>query len=174
MLQHGDPRGTVWRPGESDVSIRPGWFHHPSEDDRVKTVDELVQLFFTSVGRNSKLLLNVPPTKDGVLHPTDVKRLHGMRVRLDDLFAVDRYPAVNAGGTETISLADLREDIARGQTVSRYRLDGLVGDDWRVLSRGTTIGYRKLDRFESVSVSAVRLTIEDAIDEPGPVTVALF
>jgi alpha-L-fucosidase len=174
MLQHGDPHGTVWRPGESDVSIRPGWFHHPSEDDSVKTVDELVQLFFTSVGRNSKLLLNVPPTKDGVLHPTDVKRLRGMREHLDAQFAMDRFPAVDAGGTETISLADLREDIARGQTVSRYRLEGLVGDDWRVLSRGTTIGYRRLDQFEPVNVSAVRLTIEDAIDEPGPVDVALY
>lgn len=174
MLQHGDPQGTVWRPGEADVSIRPGWFHHPSEDDRVKTVDELVELFFSSVGRNSKLLLNVSPTRDGVLHPTDVKRLHGMRARLDALFSVDRFPAVSAGRTETISVADLRENIARGQSVSRYTLEGLVGNDWRALSRGTTIGYRKLDRFEPISVAAVRLTIEEAIGEPGPVEIALY
>jgi alpha-L-fucosidase len=173
-LQHGDPRGTVWRPGEADVSIRPGWFHHPSEDGNVKAVDELVDLFFSSVGRNSKLLLNVPPTRDGLLAPTDVNRLRGMRERLDALFAVDRLPAVSRGGTETVSLVDLREDIARGQSVSTYTLEGLVDNDWQVLTRGTTIGYRKLDRFEPVSVSAVRLTIEEAIGDPGPVEIALY
>jgi alpha-L-fucosidase len=65
----------VWRPGETDVSIRPGWFYHPAEDAKVKTVDQLVDLYFTSVGRNSKLLLNVPPTRAGLLHETDVARI---------------------------------------------------------------------------------------------------
>src|SRR6201999_3441442 len=55
MLQHGDPHGTVWRPGETDVSIRPGWFHHDAETAQVRSADNLVDLFFTSVGRNSKL-----------------------------------------------------------------------------------------------------------------------
>src|SRR5205814_1608064 len=74
-LQHGTPDGTAWRPGETDVSIRPGWFHHSAEDQRVKSVDELIELYFTSVGRNSKLLLNVPPTRAGLLHSTDVAQL---------------------------------------------------------------------------------------------------
>ena len=88
-LQNGDPDGTVWRPGETDVSIRPGWFYHPAEDGRVKTVDQLVDLYFTSVGRNSKLLLNVPPTRAGLLHETDVERLTGMRRLLSVLFQND-------------------------------------------------------------------------------------
>ena len=87
MLQHGDPAGTVWRPGETDVSIRPGWFYHPAEDQSVKSAEQLVALYFSSVGRNSKLLLNVPPTRNGLLHPTDVARLAAMRERLDSLFA---------------------------------------------------------------------------------------
>jgi alpha-L-fucosidase len=52
----------VWRPAEADTSIRPGWFYHPAEDDRVRTSEELFDLYLSSVGRNSKLLLNVPPT----------------------------------------------------------------------------------------------------------------
>jgi alpha-L-fucosidase len=174
MLQHGDPHGAVWRPGEADVSIRPGWFYHPAEDDRVKSVDDLVQLYFTSVGRNSKLLLNVPPTRDGLLHPTDVARLSGMRQRLDSLLAADRFPALSGSQTTTVSVADLREDIARGQSVSGYTLEGRVGTGWQLLSRGTTVGHRKLDRFEPVSVSAVRLSIDGAIGEPGPVRIALY
>ena len=76
------PDDALWRPAEVDVSIRPGWFYHPAENDCVRTVENLVDLFFTSVGRNGKLLLNVPPTRDGLLHSTDVARLAAFRDRL--------------------------------------------------------------------------------------------
>jgi len=139
-LQHGDPAGTVWRPAEVDVSIRPGWFYHPAEDARVRTVDNLVSLYFSSVGRNGKLLLNVPPTRDGLLMATDVARLSSFRERLTSLFEHD--VAVGArrtwlrtsprsadlhldlGHTVTIGVARLEEDIARGQSVARYMLSG--------------------------------------------------
>jgi alpha-L-fucosidase len=189
-LQTGDPAGTVWRPGETDTSIRPGWFHHPAEDGRVRTVDELVELYFTSVGRNSKLLLNVPPTRDGLLHDTDVARLAGMRERLDALFRSDLAagrPAawratgersagleIDLGRETAMGIADLREDITRGQVVARYTLEGHDGERWRALSRGTTIGYRKLDRFEPAAVRRVRLTIEKALEPPRPVRVRLY
>ena len=62
-LQRGDPAGTVWLPAEADTSIRPGWFYHPAEDAKVRSVDNLYDLYFKSVGRNAKLLLNVPPNR---------------------------------------------------------------------------------------------------------------
>jgi alpha-L-fucosidase len=174
MLQHGDPDGTVWRPGETDVSIRPGWFHHAAEDDRVRSADNLVELYFSSVGRNSKLLLNVPPTRDGLLHATDVARLAGMRELLDATFAEDLRPQVEQGRPVTVTLADLREDITLGQAVARYTLEGLVDGQWRELSRGETIGYRKLDRLEPVTVSGVRVRVDEAVGEAGPITVGLY
>ena len=192
MLQNGDPNGSAWRPGETDVSIRPGWFHHPAEDAMVKTSDDLVRLYFTSVGRNSKLLLNVPPTRDGVLHDTDVAHLAAMRSQLDAMFAADLAAGkrqswrVTAGGTvslevdlgraTTISIADLREDVASGQVVARYALEGSApGDDtWRTLAEGTTIGFRKLDWFDAAAVRRVRLSIRESIDTPRPIRVALF
>ena len=174
MLQHGDPHGTVWRPGEADVSIRPGWFWHPAEDARVRSVDDLVELYFCSVGRNSKLLLNVPPTRDGLIHPTDEARLRGMRERLEAVFAEDRYSDAAAARPVTVSIGDLREDITRGQSVAAYRLEGRVEGAWRVLSRGTTIGHRKLDRFAPVTITGARLTIEDAVGPVGTGPVRLF
>lgn len=178
MLQHGDPDGTVWRPGETDVSIRPGWFYHPAENEQVKSVDDLVELYFTSVGRNSKLLLNVPPTREGLLHATDVARLAGMRERLDALFAQDLSTRLGGGREVTATVADLREDITRGQAVARYVLEGRVGGVWRALSSGETIGYRKLDRFDSVTVTDARVRIEAAAGDVDvadvPVTVGLY
>lgn len=140
----------------------------------MRTVDDLVELYFSSVGRNSKLLLNVPPTRDGLIHPTDEARLRGMRERLEAVFAEDRYSDAAAARPVTVSIADLREDIARGQSVAAYRLEGRVEGAWRVLSRGTTIGHRKLDRFAPVTITGARLTIEDAVGPVGTVPVRLF
>ena len=190
MLEQGDPKGTVWRPGETDVSIRPGWFYHPAEDDRVRDADNLEQLYFTSVGRNSKLLLNVPPTKAGLLHERDVSSLSAMHRSLTSLFEQDLVEEarldwrvtgarsavleIDLGRTVDVSVADLREDIAHGQVIARYSLSGADGGAWRVLSSGTTIGYRKLDRFEPTSVRRVTLTIDRTLDRPRRVRLALY
>lgn len=189
-LQEGDPEGTVWRPGETDVSIRPGWFYHPAEDGQVKTVEELVAIYFSSVGRNSKLLLNVPPTREGRLHEIDSGRLLQMRHRLAALFAEDvvvghppdwhptgpkRAAAlIEFPSPERVAISDLRENIARGQFVSRYELEGYEGSTWVPLASGTTIGYRKLDRFEPRTVTKVRLRVEASLEKPHPVRIGLF
>jgi alpha-L-fucosidase len=190
MLQHGDPHGTVWRPAEADVSIRPGWFYHPAEDERVRSPDGLVDLYFSSVGRNSKLLLNVPPTREGLLHATDVERLSGMHERILALFAEDLAAGarvtwtrtgarsaegvVDLGRTVTASVARLEEEIPRGQMVARYTLYGSDGQTWFMLSHGTTIGYAKLDRFAPVTVRRVRLVVEDAVAAPDPIAIRLY
>ncbi len=88
-LQHGEAHGTVWRPPETDVSIRPGWFWRESENERVRSAENLVELYFLSVGRNSMLLLNVPPDTRGLLHEADVESLRGFRARLGEIFATN-------------------------------------------------------------------------------------
>ncbi|MCC6930419.1 MAG: alpha-L-fucosidase [Gemmatimonadaceae bacterium] len=100
LLQRGDPHGSVWRPGETDVSIRPGWFWHPAEDDKVRSADNLMELYFTSVGRNSKLLLNLPPTRDGLLHSADARALAAFGARRRAMLSRDlaRGGQVRAGG----------------------------------------------------------------------------
>lgn len=189
-LQHGDPNGSVWRSAEADVSIRPGWFHHPGEDARVKSADTLVNLYFRSVGRNSKLLLNVPPTREGLLHETDVSRLAECHSRLRALFAADltagskpRWRAATGGTAEldvdlgravTVGVVRLEERVEKGQSVARYTLSGADAGEWRVLSRGTTIGYARLDRFEPVTIRRVRLTVEEAVGPLDPITLRVF
>jgi alpha-L-fucosidase len=189
-LQHGDPAGSVWRPAEADTSIRPGWFYHPAEDDRVRTVDQLVELYFQSVGRNSKLLLNVPPTRDGLLHDTDVARLAGFRERLDALFASDaamdrRVQWRRTGATTAVADVDLgrsvesglvrlEEDVTRGQSIAHHVVLGSSGEAWRQLARGTTIGYARLHRFEPATLRRLRVVIEEATAPPTPLAVKVY
>jgi len=185
-LQQGHADGDVWRPGETDVSIRPGWFYHPAEDANVRSVENLVDLFFTSVGRNSKLLLNVPPTRSGLFADTDVERLAGMRAALNAMHA-SRLPLVAAapraitGGwqrtytlraPQLLSVIDLAEPIERGQQVKAWRVRADSADG-PVLASGTTIGYRQLRRI--APTTAQRLLVEyDVLDEPATVTLNAY
>ncbi|MEI6739931.1 MAG: alpha-L-fucosidase [Gemmatimonadaceae bacterium] len=186
-LQEGHPDGSVWRPGETDVSIRPGWFHHPAEDAHVKSVEQLVDLYFTSVGRNSKLLLNVPPTREGRFHATDVAQLAAMHEAVSALFAYEAKAAASTwqvlGGTtaerrirfarpERLRTLELREAITDGQQVMRWTLSALEAPAV-VLARGTTIGFRQLRRLPSVAVTGLVLRVE-TLDAPRPVVVQAF
>jgi alpha-L-fucosidase len=73
MLRHGVENGNAWVPGEVNTSIRPEWFYHPKEDERVKTLPQLMDKYYNSVGRNGTLLLNFPIMPSGLIHPTDEK-----------------------------------------------------------------------------------------------------
>jgi alpha-L-fucosidase len=77
----------LWYPGQVDVSIRPGWFYHAAEDDKVKTLDHLLDIYYTSVGGNAQLLLNIPPDKRGRIHENDARRLEELGLRLKSTFA---------------------------------------------------------------------------------------
>ncbi|MGE5296829.1 MAG: alpha-L-fucosidase [Solirubrobacterales bacterium] len=88
-LPQGHRDGNYWVPAEADVSIRPGWFYHASEDNRVKSLDDLLKIYYASVGRGCNLLLNVPPDRRGLIHETDVARLMEFRKVRDLTFAKD-------------------------------------------------------------------------------------
>lgn len=89
LLNTGHMNGTHWIPAEVDVSIRPGWFYHPEEDSLVKTPEALFDIYLTSVGRGSTLLLNIPPDKRGLIHERDIQSLRGWKAILDREFKTD-------------------------------------------------------------------------------------
>jgi alpha-L-fucosidase len=86
LLNTGAENGTHWIPAEVDVSIRPGWFYHAKEDTLVKTPEKLFEIYLSSVGRGSTLLLNVPPDKRGLFHENDVQSLKAWKAMIDQEF----------------------------------------------------------------------------------------
>jgi alpha-L-fucosidase len=89
ILGEGNEDGNYWVPAEVDVSIRPGWFYHQSQDSLVRSPENLMELYYSSVGRNSNLLLNVPPDRRGLLNERDVKSLMGFRELREKEFSND-------------------------------------------------------------------------------------
>lgn len=192
----------VWWPAETDVSIRPGWFYHAAEDLKVKSIESLVDIYYKSIGRNTVLLLNVPPDRRGLIHEIDAARLGEFRAALDRTFkrnlakgkqatttsvrgarsfvakkAVDGNPAtywateegvtsasleVDLGKDVTFNRASYQEMVSLGQRVERYSLEAWHQGAWKEVAAGTTIGYKKIDRFGDVTASKVRLVLHEA------------
>ena len=101
MLHFGLEGGDSWVPAEVNTSIRPEWFYHPSEDDKVKSVPQLLDTYYNSIGRNGSFLLNFPIMPNGMIHPTDVKRAVEMAKVIKQTFAVNlaRNAKVEASNT---------------------------------------------------------------------------
>ena len=203
-LQYGHADGNQWVPAECDVSIRPGWFYHPEEDDRVKSPEQLVDLYYRSVGHNATLLLNFPVDRRGLIHPVDsanAVRFHemiqqqlktnlvaGMTPKVsnerggdfvasaltDDNF--DTYWATEDGVTTAdiefsfdtptrMNRMMLQEYIPLGQRVKAFVVEYLDKDTWlpvKLNEETTTIGYKRLLRFETVETKGIRIRITDA------------
>jgi alpha-L-fucosidase len=119
-LNTGEPGAPDWVPGECDTSIRPGWFYHP--DQTPKSLDDLLEIYFKSVGRNCVLLLNVPPTPEGRFDSRDVERLFELRAALDSIFAI------NLVATATAEASNVR---GQAQTfMAAHALDGDLDTYW--------------------------------------------
>lgn len=99
ILGEGHENGNYWVPAEVDVSIRPGWFNHSTQDSLVRSPENLLELYYSSVGRNSNLLLNVPPDRRGLLYENDVKSLLGFRDLLNKEFETDLAKGKNAAAS---------------------------------------------------------------------------
>lgn len=99
-LNRGNENGKNWIPAECDVSIRPGWFYHAEEDDKVKTSEQLFDLYLKSVGRGSSFLLNVPPDRRGLIHANDSAALAGFKKYRDESFADNRFKNISVKYTD--------------------------------------------------------------------------
>lgn len=179
-LNTGDPVGTDWITGECDVSIRPGWFYHASQDDQVKSLEELKEIYYGSVGRNGVLLLNLPPDQRGLIHENDVARLKEFGIFIRNTFnknlAADATITYmeEAVFTLNIQLPESRtfdhivigEEIKYGQKVIEFKVSALVNKEWIIIAEGTTIGYKRILKLDKITASQLKLEIIEAKSRP--------
>lgn len=186
-LNTGDKDGKLWLPAETDVSIRPGWFYHPEEDDKVRTAKDLVDLYYTSVGRNSLLLLNIPPNKAGIFAEQDIKNLYEYRSILDETFeknlaqghveksltdkSIRSFVTIKKNHSYTIDFKSmisfdrilLQENIANGQRNEEVLIEYWDGKNWESISQITTIGYKRLIRSPLITTTRARITVKKSL-----------
>jgi len=203
-LNHGDPEGDMYSVGEADVSIRSGWFYH--DNQQPKSIKDLMDIYFKSVGRGTPLLLNIPPNKEGKFAEADVARLQEFRATLDQMYATDfakgatvtasstrknhLYQAshltdgkddtswalandaktgeftVDLGQKRRFDVVELKEDIAKGQRISGFKVEVELNGRWVPYGEGSTVGYRRLIQGQPVEAQKIRVTITGAQATP--------
>lgn len=102
-----EAKGVIWYPSEVDVSIRPGWYYHAAEDSLVKSPQKLIDIYYSSVGKNSLLLLNLPPDQRGLIHEKDVHNLNEMQRILNETF---RYNSMKQASLTSGNIGNLTDN----------------------------------------------------------------
>jgi alpha-L-fucosidase len=151
-------------PAEVDVSIRPGWFYHEEENDKVKSGDELFEIYLTSVGRGSTLLLNIPPDKRGLFHSNDLKSLKDFRAMLDTEFKTNLAANAKAmsyhtrQGSNKFSPTNLTD----GKNETYWATDdGIIESNFIIdLRKPTTVKYILLQEYIRLGQRVKAFSIE--------------
>lgn len=164
----------VWWPSEVDVSIRQGWFFHPKDDARVKTAEQLVDIYFNSVGKNSVLLLNIPPNKEGLIAKQDSINLAEYGQFLRQMYAENKLEKTKIWKSkelnesrifdvkkeEKFNVIELAEQIRYGQRIESFSVEVLENNVWKTIFEGTTIGYKRLLRLPLLNTEKIRINIQ--------------
>lgn len=186
-LHYGMEDGDVWCPGETNTSIRPGWFYHATEDGHVKSLSKLMDTYYKSVGRNSTLLLNFPIMPNGLISPIDSIRgtvfADMIRTVFDNDLAKSIKPKKEGDNTYILNFKHqatfnrfmVCEDIRRGQRVKKFKLEAFVDGEWKALQDELadsgdgleTIGRKRIICFPEVTATRLRLTITATKKSPS-------
>ncbi|MCF0198792.1 MAG: glycoside hydrolase family 97 catalytic domain-containing protein [Bacteroidaceae bacterium] len=168
-LTQGEKDGTDFVPSEVNVSIRPGWFYHEFEDQKVKSVSKLWNIYLASVGKNSTWLLNFPVDRRGLIHERDAEAIINFQYYLQSVLSTDfaRKAKVTRTDTQytltlrrpaTINLVQLREELRQGQHISQFSVEARVQGQWQHIGDGTTVGNKRIIKVPEQKVEAIRVT----------------
>lgn len=180
LLKHGDKDGKFWVPAMADTPLRGfngrhEWFWEPGDDDRaVYPLGSLMDKYEKSVGRNATLILGLTPNPDGLLPGGDVQRLKEMGDEIRRRFASPLASASGRKKTLTVKFVKkqpvnyyiLQENIRNGERIRRYRVEARINGKWRVVASGESVGHKRIERFETVEATALRVTVNECVALP--------
>ncbi len=170
----GDPAGNRWLPNETDCRIRDTWFWKTYNQNKLKSVNQLMLMYEGSVGHGAVMLLNNTPDTTGLIPAADAKRSAEFGAEIRKAYGLPIMQSSGRGPLLTMQpsapvLANTvvtMEDIRGGERVRAYTIEGRVDGDWIELASGTAIGHKKIDLFNPAQISEVRLKITSSVGEP--------
>ncbi|GIP26478.1 hypothetical protein J23TS9_16080 [Paenibacillus sp. J23TS9] len=165
----------AWVPAECDVPIRKRhWFWHPDDEASLRSLEEVLELYYRSVGHGATLLLNVSPDNRGLLPDVDVTRVIEFGDEIRRRFGQSIGQTNGEGNELLLSLERIQpvnhvilmEDIVQGERIREYVLEAYSKGDWKELARGSAIGHKKIDRFDAIETDLLRVTFLSSVEKP--------
>ena len=178
---HGRPDAPFWCPGESDFTLRynssfeGGWMWHEGQDSLMFSVDELMEKYETSVGRNTNMLLGVVLDNRGLIPDADVRRITEFGEAIREHYGTPAVQTSGKGSNLALKLPAhtlvdrviLQEDIAKGERVLTWHLEGTApSGETLTLCEGTNIGHKRIAKFDPVEVVSLRLVVDSSKAKP--------
>ena len=172
--EDGDPGGDRWLPNECDARLRSTWFWNTKGESTIKSVEQLMDMYYRSVGHGAVLLLNNTPDRSGLIPAPDVARAaeFGAEIRrrlghaAAETSGEGEELALTLDKPATIDHVVIMEDIAFGERVRKYAVEAEVGGEWKEIARGSAIGHEKIDRVAPIEVTGVRWRSLEAAQTP--------
>ncbi len=169
---NGNPDGAFWCPGESDFPLRKnafqgGWFWHEGEDSTIRSVDDLMDRYIQSVGRNTNMLLGIVVDDRGLVPEKDVQRLAEFGNESERQFSKVLGSTRGKGNEFIIDFESprkvnyvvIQEDISKGERVREYNLYGQEHGEWKLLNCGSAVGHKRIEKIEGRKLDGIRLEI---------------
>lgn len=180
LLAHGDADGRYWVPAMADTPLRGyngrhEWFWEPGDDDKaVYPLENLMDMYEKSVGRNATLIVGLTPNPDGVIPEGDVKRLKEWGEEIARRFGTPlaqtsgkaKKLALDLKGKQKANYYILQEDITLGERIRAYRVEARTGGKWVTVAKGISVGHKRIERFGPVEATAFRVVVEQCTDTP--------
>jgi alpha-L-fucosidase len=180
---HSDPNASVWLPIEADVSLlRPNWFWSTKNEQHRVTLDQLLEIYYRSVGHGTQLLINIPADRRGLLPDADAARAREFGDEIRRRFGSCVAETRGSGESVTLELpsptridhAILEEDCSAGQRVRAYRLEARVRGNWQTMGKGTAIGHKRIQPVTPTVVDAVSLVATESAGQAAIRRLAVF
>lgn len=187
LLKEGDPNGKFWMPAMSDAPLRGyngrhEWFWEPGDEAHIFPLENLMEMYYKSVGRNSTLIIGLTPNPDGLMPEPDVKRLKEWGDEIKRRFEKPIAATSGSGNSTTLKLNNstlinhiiIQENIKNGERIRNFEIEGLVNGKWKVLASGESIGHKRIIQIETIAVSSIRLKVLKATRAPQIKNLAVY
>ncbi len=187
LLKHGDREGKYWVSAMADTPLRGAngrheWFWEPGDEYAIYDLNTLMDMYYKSVGRNATLIVGLTPDNRGLMPEKDVVRLKEWGAEIDRRFS---KPLANVGGKKRklvlkldqellVNHIILQEEIALGESIGKYHVEAFVKGKWVEVCSGTSVGHKRIQQFDSILTSKLRLVVDESIQIPTIKTFAAF
>jgi alpha-L-fucosidase len=186
LLKTGDPSGKYYMPAMSDAPLRGNgghdWFWEPNREHIIYPLENLVTMYYNSVGHNTTLILGVTPNAEGRMPEPDVKRLKEFGEEINRRFSNPFGQTSGTGNTISLFLDEknpidhiiLEEDISKGERVREFKLEAKINGKWIEIYEGSSIGHKHIVAMDAINTDSIRFVVLSSIGEPQLKSISIY